>query len=140
MNFSMAAPKATLGDLLKAWRYSGKFDMRRLSPTDRKRALEFGIIEKTAKGKYSFKSNFTPVYDLPIDVLFEALRSALVLHSGYSINNSLVWADLNVYPANNHLASDRDRSEREWALYRLDRDGYINWQAAGSVWRIDVLK
>jgi len=128
----------TLVNLISAWRDNVSFDMRRLSKADRKRAVECGILTRI-DGKYEYRREFTAVYDLPTDVLFEILRPALATHSGYSINNAPQWGmPLNVYPESHHLATERDRKEREWALWRLERDGYIDWQIAGSVWRVDI--
>lgn len=119
-----------IANLMSAWVANLKIDQRKLSKQVRKYARSFGLVP--ARGEFVMSVNVDPLNDLPIEALWRLVKPMIEKSSGYSIIKDRAWAhSLNL--------NKDDIAGREAILYKLDRAGYINFNAIGSIWRIDII-
>jgi len=93
-------------------------------------------------------SQFNPLYDLPVYVLWDLIKPILQSHEGwevgtgigYSITKHKQWLNLNILPSNNKDFSGRDLSEMISLLDILASHQYIIFQRGGSIWNIAIYK
>lgn len=100
--------------------------------------LKHEIIVKE-KGRY-YAGNSDIVYSLDAAILWELVKPMLENGIGFSVTKKADWLKLNIYPRGHRFHQPRDLSTMEQIFIRLHFAGYINFNAAGSVWVIYINK
>lgn len=131
--------------LVEAWsRGSQKIDRRRYTKMVIRFADKAGLIAKRDDGRYYTSSDlvdhryFFPDTDLPPQILWRMVEPIVGQHSGYSIIKNPDWCNLNIYPEGSRSHSERDVKAIEVILMVLERAGFIDFQTAGTTWRIEA--
>jgi len=117
--------------LVPAWIQGQKIDQRKLTRQVRNFAVRYGLVP-ALHGEYVLTTAPDTIYDLPTEVLWRLVKPIIGRHSGYTIVADPAW------PHSLNLAKG-DIASIGFALYRLSQAGYITFDSAGSIWRIEVL-
>jgi len=128
--------------LVKAWIDGLKIDLRHYTPQVRKYARDVYLLDRwnTLQEKWQFNHCFDAEWDTPTEVLWRMIKPMIIDHSGYSITKDRRWNNLNL-DCIKSVPMDTDSSTVaaiERILLKLDFEGYINFQSAGSIWRIEI--
>ena len=127
-----------LKTLMDEFNGSGRIDLRRYSRETLRYAENYSLILKGDNGKYTFNNSFCAAWDLPEAVLWEFVKPMIPASGiGYSLSKNSQWRKLNISERGCHFHRERDMSEMEHVLLRLDAAGYIYFQSAGTIWTID---
>lgn len=120
-------------ELVNSWVHGLKVDQRTLTANVRKYARCYNLVPAPKNfSKYSIVSTYCdPLYDIPVEALWRAVKPMIATNSGFSITTHQGWAKLNI-------TRKRDIQEIERVLLKLDMEGYITFQSAGNIWRITL--
>lgn len=132
-----------IANLVKTWVQGQTCPVKRAGLTSNviRYAICYGLLEEKGKGK---RLHFTPGYMfdtitcLPVECLWRLVSPMLRSDSvtGYTVVNSPLWENLNIYPQNSRYASDRDMEAKINTFLKLSGHHYVHFQMAGSVWSI----
>jgi hypothetical protein len=129
-------------ELVKRWAKGDAclpVDARKLTKQVKEYALHWNLLERREGRLYITTGYaFNVCYSLPIEALWRLVQPMLKEGiTGYSIVNSPMWMALGIAPQNNRFATEQELHEKEHILLELSAHHYINFQMAGSIWRID---
>jgi hypothetical protein len=109
-------------------------------------ALQFDLLYKGEEkrwpndlpGKLYINTRFD-IESLPIYALWKMVQPIIGNDKGYSISQKKQWEELNIYPASSRFHSERDFEQIFRIMVRLSMFHFINFQAGGSIWWVEVL-
>lgn len=84
---------------------------------------------------------FDPVYDMPVEALWQMIKTNILIENkiyGHSVVNNQNWLMFNAYPLNNRNASNTDWQVIFDIFSKLAVYGFIVFQTAGNIWRIEI--
>jgi len=82
--------------------------------------------------------DFDFVHCMPTEALWKMVEPIVRDRSGYSITADRRWRTFDVWEAGNKHSTNDDINKIFRILVHLQMHGYIIFQAAGSIWRVEI--
>lgn len=134
-------------------RTSREVDMRQFRSSNVKWFMNItGMIFENEDGRFEFseplrlRNQKGPLWSkMPIELIWDILKDAIIENTSYRILNSRAWHELNLDTQEFAEKVDAEHAnkikrEKVFILEMLAQAGYIKLQMAGSLWVITVLK